>query len=121
MKHTLRVQSPWFEAIRDGVKTVEGRLATEKFAAITKGDVVVVERGSETCIVAVVATRRYRTFRDMLEHEGLRNVLPSVQNVSAGVSVYREFYSRFKEGKYGVVAIEVAVRAKRATPLRKSS
>ena len=46
----IQVQSPWFEHIRDGKKTLEGRLNKGKFAEICKGTTLVVKHASSSSL-----------------------------------------------------------------------
>lgn len=98
------VADPWFQHIASGAKTVEGRLNKGKFAGLSVGSVLTV-RGRDgsglKCHVTRIAT--YKSFKEMLEQEGLRHVLPGVIGIANGVSVYRKFYSAKDEAVNGVV------------------
>ncbi|KUH33817.1 isomerase [Thermococcus celericrescens] len=100
----MGLQEEYLKAIAEGRKRIEGRLYDEKRQGIRPGDEIVFEN-KLVCVVKDV--RVYSSFREMLEKEGLENVLPGVGSVEDGVKVYRRFYSEEKERKYGVAAIEV--------------
>lgn len=102
---------PYFTFVREGKKTVEGRLVKGKYAEIKTGDSINIHTNDEAdnFWVNVVGVRKYQTFRELLEQEGAKKVLPNAKDVEDGVSIYREFYSEADEQKYGVVAIEVEV------------
>ncbi|CAD5245357.1 ASCH domain-containing protein [Thermococcus camini] len=100
----MGLQEEYLKAIAEGRKRIEGRLYDEKRQAIRPGDEIVFEN-KLVCVVKDV--RVYSSFREMLEKEGIENVLPGVGSVEEGVKVYRRFYSDEKEKKYGVAAIEV--------------
>ncbi|NPA47145.1 MAG: ASCH domain-containing protein [Thermococci archaeon] len=104
MRWRMGLQEEYLKAIAEGRKRIEGRLYDEKRQGIRPGDEIVFENRL-VCVVKDV--RVYPSFREMLEREGLDNVLPGVESVDEGVRVYRRFYSEEKERKYGVVAIEV--------------
>jgi len=104
MRWKMGLQEEYLKAIAEGKKKVEGRLYDEKRQAIKPGDEIVFEN-KLVCVVKDL--RVYSSFREMLEKEGLENVLPGVKSIEEGVKVYRRFYSEEKERKYGVVAIEV--------------
>ena len=97
------LSEPWFSFVKQGVKTIEGRLNKGEF---TKGMTVEFwnEEASITCIVTEIV--EYPSFREMLFWEGCPLVLPGVDSVEEGVSIYRMFYSR-KDEKKGVVAIRL--------------
>lgn len=98
----LNVQEPYFSLIKSGQKTVEGRLGKDKYFTFKQGDKVIFNNNLEVEIKAIV---RYKTFREMLIFEGLKNVLPGVLTLEEAVKVYYQFYSPQDEQKYGVAAI----------------
>nr|WP_206206092.1 ASCH domain-containing protein [Thermococcus sp. JdF3] len=100
----MGLQEEYLKAIAEGRKRIEGRLYDEKRQGIRPGDEIIFEN-KLVCVVKDV--RVYSSFREMLEKEGIENVLPGVGSVEDGVKVYRRFYSEEKERKYGVAAIEV--------------
>lgn len=116
----IGVSEPWFRALRDGAKTVEGRLHKGKFAALRPGTVLVVTRSSagssagssaRTRPFVAVVTRvlRYASFAEYLCQEGLARTLPGVKSLEDGVAVYRAFYSAEDEAQHGVAAVHVHV------------
>lgn len=100
----MGLQEEYLRAIAEGKKKIEGRLYDEKRQKIKPGDEIVFEN-KLVCVVKDI--RVYSSFREMLEKEGLENVLPGVKSIEEGVKIYRKFYSEEKEKKYGVAAIEV--------------
>ena len=57
----------------------------------------------------VVKVTKYKSFREMIEANGLENVLPGVLTVDDGEEVYRKWYSKKLEDEFGVVGIEIEV------------
>ena len=55
------------------------------------GSEVVVTDGERSTNMHVLDIRRYKSVRDCLVHEGLRNILPGVETIDEGVDVYRRF------------------------------
>ncbi|AAL80579.1 ASCH domain-containing protein [Pyrococcus furiosus DSM 3638] len=105
MEWEMGLQEEFLELIKLRKKKIEGRLYDEKRRQIKPGDVISFEGGKLK--VRVKAIRVYNSFREMLEKEGLENVLPGVKSIEEGIQVYRRFYDEEKEKKYGVVAIEI--------------
>ena len=103
------VKDPWFRHIAAGTKTVEGRIDRGKWGELRTGVALAVVCGArrKNCVVTKVV--RYRSFAELLEHEGLARTLPGVKDVASGTAVYREFYPAELEREHGVVAIHVAV------------
>jgi len=98
----LNIQEPYFSLIKNGQKTVEGRLGKDKYFTFKQGDNVVFNGGLEIEIKNIV---KYKSFKEMLIFEGLKNVLPEVQTLEEGEQIYYKFYKKEDEQKYGVVAI----------------
>lgn len=100
----LHVQEPYFSLLRNGQKTVEGRCAVGHYNKIESGALILINK----CLVLQVQdVRHYHSFREMLEAESLKEVLPGVDTTEEGVQVYRKFYSEEKERSNGVLAISV--------------
>lgn len=117
-EYTKSVQEPWFSLIKTGTKVVEGRPKKGIFNKIKKDDIVIwtndITGKIRECKTKVVGVRYYDTFYDMIETEGLYNVLPAngagIKTVEDGVEkVYRQWYNADIENEYGVCAIEVEV------------
>lgn len=100
----LNIQEPYFSYILSGKKTVEGRLNKGKFFDARVGDVLRINGQAE---FKVVTKNIYPTFREMIEKEGLQNVIPDKNTVDEGVEVYYGFYSVGDEKKYGVVGMRI--------------
>ncbi|HDH45360.1 MAG TPA: ASCH domain-containing protein [Thermococcus sp.] len=104
MERQMGLKEEYLDLIRDGKKKVEGRLYDEKRRQINPGDTIVFEGKLK---VRVKSIRKYPSFKEMLEREGIERVLPGVHNIEEGVRIYRQFYTEEEEKKYGVVAIEI--------------
>lgn len=106
-KHTFTVSQPWFDLIKSGDKTVEGRLGKGKFEEIKVGDAVIWIHNELTCKTMITYIHRYKTFEEYLSTEGIVNALPVnyVTTVQEGIQVYRKYYSEEKELLNGVLAI----------------
>jgi ASC-1-like (ASCH) protein len=105
------VGQPWFDMISKGTKTIEGRLKKGKFASVKVGSPLVVKDAQTgahiKCHVSEIVS--YASFRELLEQEGLKNVLPGVANVASGVAVYRAFYSSAQEAEHGVIGLRLSL------------
>lgn len=97
-------QEPYFNFIKEGEKTMEGRLNKGKFADIEVGNKCLVNDDFE---VEVIGKRLYKTFQEMIEAEGIEKVIPDANSVEEAVAVYYKFYTKEKEAEHGVVALEV--------------
>lgn len=107
-KTTVGIAPRWMQAIESGKKIVEGRLNNEGWHFPRNHILKMKCSGCKGMIkVRVLSTKVYNSFRQMLKEEGLENVLPGVSTIDEGVRVYREFYSKEREKKRGVIAIRI--------------
>jgi len=106
MKKTyeINVQEPYFTYIKDGLKTVEGRLNKGKFLEMNIGDELIL---NNVIKLEVVNKNVYKTFRDMISSEGMENVIPNAKTLEEAENVYYGFYSKEDENNFGVAAILV--------------
>lgn len=100
----FNVQEPYHTFILNGVKTVEGRLNKGKFAALKIGDRLSLNKQTLFEVIAIVP---YDSFRDMIEAEGVQNIVPDKQTTDEAVQVYYRFYTPLQEKECGVLAIRI--------------
>lgn len=101
----INIQEPYFSFIRDGVKTVEGRINKGRFAQIREGDTLIVKGIAKQ--FKVLYKKPYKTFLEMIEKEGVKNVIPDKESVQDGANVYFKFFTKKQEKEFGVVAIKI--------------
>ncbi len=101
---SINVQEPYFSFIKNGQKTVEGRLAKEKFTSLKVGDFLLINEELKKEIVAVSV---YPTFREMIIMEGVKNVIPDAKNLDEAVNAYYKFFSPEDEQTMGVCAVKI--------------
>ena len=107
---SVSVKKIYFDAIKSGKKTVEGRLNVVKFKDLTPNMYITftcVENQEQlVCIVENIQT--YATFESMLLTEGVANMLPGVTSLSQAVALYESFPG-YKEDvkKFGALAIKI--------------
>ena len=113
MKYTLDVNDRPFRAILEGTKKVEGRTSTQfdktPYDKLESGDLLtfIHNESSETLTVRVAFVHHYSDVKEMLEKEGVQNVLSSEsKTIEHGVKSYNSLYG-YIEGikKYGIYAI----------------
>jgi ASC-1-like (ASCH) protein len=114
----LHVSQPYFDEIKNGEKTFEGRLFKSKFKDIHVNDIVIWENDKDTFSTKIKSVRLFDTFFDAIESVGLKNVLPSqykkyknesVETIKKSIEeVYRQWYSMDDENEYGVVLFELS-------------
>ena len=104
-----------FKAIKAGTKKIEGRVPTKRnanvpFDKLNKGDSIIFtnRETEEKMEVKILGVRHYKDAREMLETEGIKNVLSSNSTIEEGIESYNSFEG-YKEGivEKGIYAIEV--------------
>ncbi|KAL2654038.1 hypothetical protein R1flu_022166 [Riccia fluitans] len=113
VRFQLHCQEPFFSQLKDGRKTVEGRCAGGHHSKLQVDDGLLFNK---VLFLKVKDIKRYNTFQEMLETEGLNNVLPGVATITEGIQVYRNFYSEAKEREARVVGIHVRHPTNRRQP-----
>lgn len=112
----IGIESTMVEAIRRGLKTIEGRLGKPRFLKMAEGDILSIredvwEQGEITgsypgaIEIRITQILYFETFKEMFEAVNYEAAVPTAKSVSQAVAAYREFYSKEDEGKYGVVAL----------------
>jgi len=104
-KISIKVQEPYYSLVINGQKTVEGRLNKGKFASIQKGDILVL--APESIEFEVIDKNIYKLFKEMIESEGVENVIPDKTDIEEATNIYYKFYTKEQEKKFGVVAIKI--------------
>lgn len=105
--HYLHCQNPWFNLIRDGKKTVEGRKNLPKFRTWRPGDHLIFQHKNEQFSTRIVALRRYKNLSEYLNTEGFQRVLPGVESFDEAMHIYLQWSTEEEIAKYGFLAIEV--------------
>ena len=108
--HNHRIE-PYFSFVKNGQKTIEGRLLKSWYKDLVIGDHIVIHNQNDesNCFeVRVIDLRIYKTIKEMLEKEELKRILPDVETIEQGLKIYRKFYSEEQEKEFGALAIEIA-------------
>ena len=107
----IGIRSPFFEQIRVGKKTVEGRCATPKYCNITTGDTLLIKHPENKASFKryVSKTKRYKTFWQMIQDVGHQSLLPQTKSPEEAHKIYLQFpgYQQ-EEPQHGAVAIWMA-------------
>ena len=82
------LQKKYLEQIQSGLKTTEGRINSGGFANLKIGSKVKFFENNNArnyVICEILAINSYENFTQMLESEGLENMLPGTTNLQKGV------------------------------------
>jgi len=101
--------SPWFEHLQSGVKTVEGRKSSPKWRLIAVGDTIKFKSNrGEYLRMRVNRVTRYPDIESYLGGETLASTLPGVLSIEEGVKVYSKYFSPEEAEKDGMLALWVS-------------
>lgn len=80
----INVQEPYYEYILSKEKKIEGRLNKGKFKEMRAGDYLLINNKSK---FKIKRKNIYNSFRDMIEKEGVKNVIPNKQSIKEAVNI----------------------------------
>ncbi|MCK4918232.1 MAG: ASCH domain-containing protein [Candidatus Pacebacteria bacterium] len=100
---------PYFSFIKNGVKNIEGRVLKNLYKDLKPEDEILIFNNEETdnFRVRVGDIVNYSFFKEMLEKEDYKKVLPDIDSAEEGIEIYRKFYTEKQEIGFGVIAIKI--------------
>lgn len=116
MSIDMEVSDPWFDHIKYGRKTIEGRKKSQTWGNLKVGDRLrIFRKGNPRDIVEVDIEdiRYYPTLYDFFKHEDITKMLPGIRTIEDGMKVYLSpplgtgWNTREEIEKYGFMAIEI--------------
>jgi ASC-1-like (ASCH) protein len=112
MKYSHHRSEPYFTYLKNGQKTIEGRMRKGWYCNVQPGDEIEVLNEDESDKVEVMVKRvtPYPSIREMFTQEPIKKLLPEVESIEEGIEVYRKFYTPEQEQEFGMVAIEVELK-----------
>ena len=110
-KLTLQVQTRYFDAIRSGLKTVEGRIAKPEYLALKPKELITfIDPNGDSCTAEICRVTHFTDFREMLEISTVQACIPGA-SLNEALEIYRSFPGyKEKEKEFGVVAIHIKLR-----------
>jgi ASC-1-like (ASCH) protein len=104
----VSLRKQYFDAIRAGLKTVEGRLNAAKFKVLSSGMMIcfTLSDSHEALYCIIETVTMYKSFEDMLEAEGVGNILPGVTSLEKAIAIY-EAFPGYKEGVKDIGALAI--------------
>lgn len=104
----MTLKNQYLQMIKRGEKTIEGRINNGIFATRKVGDCFRFynQNDSVNCEITKVAT--YKSFKDMLEKEGYKSLVPNERSLEAAINAYTKIpgYAD-KAAKFGVIALHI--------------
>jgi ASC-1-like (ASCH) protein len=106
--HDISESDACIKRAKSGEKTVVARLQAPYFDDMKPGDKInLVSREGDKVEKKLKDKKKYASFEEMFEAEGLENVFPGSASVAAAMEHYRQFYSEEKEKDRGVIALRL--------------
>ena len=109
--HSLTLNDPWFNLVKEGIKLYEGRCYWKSVLDFKIDDQVLVSHHTDiskpSFICNIKTILHFTTFKEALEKLGLDSTLPGVKTIDEGVDIYLKFVSLATQIKFGVVMIEL--------------
>lgn len=107
------LQPKYISLIRRGLKTKEGRIYSGGFKNLQINQRIKFFSGKnpeDYVLCQITSLNTYNYFDQMLQNEGVENMLPGVKTVDEGVKIYENIPSyRNRANKSGVISIGVVV------------
>ena len=107
--HNYYLKNTAFHLIKEGKKTIEGRLNKNSFQKIKINDIINFKNKNDNIYVQVIDIKKYSSFLDMLKTEDIKKITPLSNSIGESLNIYRNCYSKTAEEKYGVLAIKLSV------------
>jgi ASC-1-like (ASCH) protein len=108
--HAGKLQSPYYEYIRDGVKIYELRVYDEKRQKMNVGDEWIFEHNTDKTLpkirTKITDKKIYKSFEEAIDNTGFEKLLPQVKTKEEAIKIYNAFDNGGYEKNakiYGVV------------------
>jgi ASC-1-like (ASCH) protein len=111
-----RLQSPYYEYIRDGIKIYEMRVNDEKRQKMNIGDIWKFNHVHDETLPSyhtkIIDKKIYKSFEEAIEETGYEKLLPNATSKEESITIYNTFDNGNYEKdakKYGVVRFSLEV------------
>lgn len=98
---------PYIIWLAQGVKAAEGRINIPLFQKMKVGQTVCFHNRFQYVLCKISFLHTYKGFREMLEKEGVKKMLPFARTIEEGIKVYQSFPGASRVSQFGAVAIGV--------------
>ena len=107
-KHSMKLSEPWYSLVKNGDKTVEGRIYDQKRKSNILGDTLVLTdtNGKNEFTRVITNLKVFKSFDKAIRYAKLKHILPNIRTYKEGVKVYHSISGyKEKEKKFGVLLI----------------
>ena len=97
--HTMNLSEPWFSLVRDGAKTIEGRIYDDKRRTIQIGDTITFTNNGDSFSKAVIDLAIWDNtnkktgkvgWKDVITLDNYKQLIPPAENEKEAIKVYEE-------------------------------
>lgn len=114
----IGIESTLVEAIKNGDKTIEIRLAKPRFLLIQEDDILsiredfyfegdVLESLSHALEVKVTQVVYFESLQETFDAINYESALPTATSIDDAIKIYRQFYSVEDEKEFGIAAFSI--------------
>ena len=96
--YVKHLSQPWFNYIKNGDKTLEGRLNRQDWSKMKKGDILIFTNKNEKIITSIKSINSYVSFEQLLYEKmdgvtmNLKRLLPNIETIDEGIQIYENIY-----------------------------
>ena len=113
MKYIMKLNSKYFEYMKNGTKRIEIRLNDEKRKKIKIGDEIVFQKEpelKENVFAQIENLIVKRSFKELIENLDVSEYSDKSESEETFLNDLYRFYTKEQEKKYGVVGIQLKIR-----------
>lgn len=118
----IGLESSLLDALIREERTVELRLARDRYKKMNVGDKLairrdvwkrdkIVESVPEVAYVEIIGIMPFESISELFEFIDFRRVMPTARNLKKAMKICRQFYSEQEEKSSGVLALEINLLA----------
>ena len=97
-----------FEAIKQGIKTIETRAATDKYRKIKIGDILIFVCGKEKLKKEVQQINYFGSIESMVNTIDFKKIMPSINSIKEMKKIYYsfpEYHDKIK--RFGIITMKL--------------
>ena len=99
-----------FNLIKNGKKSLEGRLNKNTFKNIKIGDIINFHYNKENIFVKIISIKHYSNFLEALNNENIKKLNPLSESVEQSLEIYKKCYTLANEIKFGVIIFQIELQ-----------
>lgn len=108
----LKLNSPWFDLVKDGKKKYDVRENTKETDKLFIGDVITfshkTDKTKKPYDVVVGEILHFKTFRLAIRKMGIDKLMPGAKTINKACLVYQQYVTLADQRKNGVIVIGIS-------------